>query len=283
MISSFQLHRQHSEKFDLIERTLRANRLLPGLRDHVAPSDLFGSPPKIASVTPMPSKPSPILDSNPVQSKKASVTATPASKASPRASVAQKQASVTTPPASKASTPALVAKASKRNATALHPDDEPPPKKAKKDKMAKKKVIRAYSGDPTDYNQPLRFPSEMTAEKQSNIELLHSALEELPNYQGVVVRGTNVLDMPFAEVQATGVYTNVAFMSSAKDRVCQSFFDTTYHLIIQSNTGKSIEKFVKTVYGHEKEVVFLPGKRFRVTKIEVRDGDRYSIDLEELA
>lgn len=104
---------------------------------------------------------------------------------------------------------------------------------------------------------------------------MKKTFEKLPAYRGEVHRGVSsqvesrLREFGIEEVGST--YRAEAFLSCSNERGASFAGSKRLIFIINSKTGRHIEDISN--YKHEKEVLFLPGTEFRVTKIE-RDVGR---------
>ncbi|MBF0426825.1 MAG: hypothetical protein HQL66_13500 [Magnetococcales bacterium] len=109
------------------------------------------------------------------------------------------------------------------------------------------------------------------------IETIKSGLAKLPDYAGPVSR---VTDLP-AEVVKTlipdGPYRDKGFMSTAAGL---SNFDGKYMFFIESKTGKRIEFFSR--YPEQREVLYTPGKEFKVVSVTPMPDGRVEVFLKEV-
>ncbi len=129
---------------------------------------------------------------------------------------------------------------------------------------------------------------------QERIQVLKAALDKLPTFKGETWRGTCIPNDAAAKMKVQGVYRDKAFMSTSKERkVSEGFLGTPMHcafgmLKIKGRTGRDLEQ----LKNGEEEVIFAPGTRFRITKLNKSERplapgiDRmvayYDLELEEI-
>ena len=104
---------------------------------------------------------------------------------------------------------------------------------------------------------------------------LNAALARLPDYVGVVKRGTNLTAEQIALHVPGRIVTKEAFTSTSTG----PGFPSDVHFVIHSRHGKKIAPY--SAYPKEGEVLFAAGTRFLVTKVE-RRGNRIKITMEEV-
>lgn len=133
-------------------------------------------------------------------------------------------------------------------------------------------LIRQYTESGSDkINGILRFSPSKRAEIAPLVDSLDRALARLPNYQGVVYRGTafnSVMDQQF---QKGKVVPDPAFVSATRDRAIAKEFGLGASFVIRSRTGKLIDRF--SARPDEQEVLFRPGTRFKVlSRVKTPEG-----------
>ncbi len=133
-------------------------------------------------------------------------------------------------------------------------------------------------------NNGLRGLSPVDKEKWSKVAAnADSALEKLSKnpklkFEGVVIRGDNVDDMPLEELfPKDGIHKDLGFKSSSYDPGGAFNGNTVVH--IKSKNGVLVEDF--SVVPSEKEVLFRPGTEFKVKSSIKVNGKNY-IELEEI-
>jgi NAD:arginine ADP-ribosyltransferase len=103
---------------------------------------------------------------------------------------------------------------------------------------------------------------------------LAQSLEKLPNYEGLVYRRVSLTRAEFEKyldsLRKQEPITELAFVSTSKQRNIAYAYHGDYFFIIVSKTGKEIEKITKY---KEYEVLFLPKTQFRVLETTERDRD----------
>ena len=113
---------------------------------------------------------------------------------------------------------------------------------------------------------------------------MKKTFEKLPAYKGEVHRGVSnsvekrMRQFGIEEVGAT--YRAESFLSTSYKKGAE--FDKQLVFILNSKTGRKIDTISE--YGNEKEVMFLPGAEFKVTRIEKGEGpfDKTFIYMDEI-
>lgn len=111
--------------------------------------------------------------------------------------------------------------------------------------------------------------------------VLNSGLSKLPNYEGIVFRGSKIDTKIFQEYKAAKKNKtpyNHPFLTSTSE-VSGQEFDGNVKFIISSKRGKSIDAFSR-FKGKESEVLFKSDTKFMVTGIK-KKGSKYLITMEE--
>jgi len=141
-----------------------------------------------------------------------------------------------------------------------------------------KAAIRDYSDSGyRRINEQLRART-VTDRIRHEIEILTSALEELPNFQGDVFRGAAIEEGLLRKYQRVrDIITERAFISASLSP--SKAFSGNIRFYIISKRGKEIDQW--SAYPDEEEVLFPPGTRFKVLEYG-RDGNEIEIFLEEL-
>lgn len=123
-------------------------------------------------------------------------------------------------------------------------------------------VLGHYSaGGYFDLNKALREGLPLSPELQVSKELTSSALKKLPDYDGVVYRGSS----KFAEaeyLQIGDIYEPKQFLSTSMNN-----YRGPYSFVIKSKHGKDILGF-EAIPDVEREVLFDCSSKFRVLNIE---------------
>jgi hypothetical protein len=101
-------------------------------------------------------------------------------------------------------------------------------------------------------------------ELRPKIALLASALGKLPKFAGTVDRVTDSFDSNLSELRVGDVSQNEAFMSTWKGGGSPAGVLGNVKLHIHSKTGREVTALSE--FPNEREVLFAPGARFRVTK-----------------
>ncbi|MBF0136754.1 MAG: hypothetical protein HQL65_10980 [Magnetococcales bacterium] len=105
---------------------------------------------------------------------------------------------------------------------------------------------------------------------------LEAALANLPNYEGDVVRATNLPESVAKDIVPGGVYSDAGFMSTA---IGETKFKGKYMFFIKSKTGKWIEPF--SFYPDQREVLYPPGVEFVIRDVRRLDDGTVEVDLKE--
>ena len=104
---------------------------------------------------------------------------------------------------------------------------------------------------------------------------LNAALARLPDYVGTARRGTILPKNELAKHKVGEIVAYEAFTSASTG----TGFGGRHRFVVQSKHGKQIQPY--SAHGHEQEVLFAPGTRFRV--LDRRDeGETVYITLEEV-
>ncbi len=127
-------------------------------------------------------------------------------------------------------------------------------------------ALRGYTSDDyRDLNTALRTKKpEDLARLDSYLKTAASGLNQLPPYQGQVYRGTTLSDEVLAKYKAGEVVTEDAFTSTSASS--QSQFPGNVNFVIQSTKGRDIS-FLSEL-PHEKEILFGPGTKFKVLRVD---------------
>ncbi len=107
-------------------------------------------------------------------------------------------------------------------------------------------------------------------------DTLNAALAKLPDYSGIVRRGTTLSAREIAEYVEGSIITERAFTSASVGRAA---FGGSVHFLIHSRHGKRIQQW--SAFRGEREILFAAGTRFRVLRV-TRRGRGAEIELEEL-
>ena len=138
-------------------------------------------------------------------------------------------------------------------------------------------VIRDYSGFYYScMNRYLRNKDVKSPAGDAYVALLNRALDKLPNYQGIVLRGAD-LPKEIAEAHKKGnIVTYNAFTSTSTE----SGFPARDNFIMISKTGKPIMGLSSIAY--EKEVLFKTGTKFEVLDTYSENGKNFYIMKESI-
>ncbi len=133
-------------------------------------------------------------------------------------------------------------------------------------------IMQYISSDSYKINEKLRNNFQLSAEDDTFITLLDSALEKLPNYMGVVYRSLYILDAnAFVGGYETGEVRQFREYFSSGTKIYDESFDIQY--VINCKRGKDIRPFNKA----EQEILFRRNTLFGVDKI-----DKYTIYMTEV-
>lgn len=132
------------------------------------------------------------------------------------------------------------------------------------------------------FNEHPRDKDHLDEDTIADIRMVASALNKLPNFNGKVFRGTQVPE-GMSDSDIINMYkpgseiTEKGFTSTAES--LDASFSGNLRYEIQSKTGKSIKDF--SAYTNEKEVLFRPDTRFKVTGFK-KTIFGYKINMEEI-
>ena len=120
-------------------------------------------------------------------------------------------------------------------------------------------AINDYSGEYYQcMNAYLRQNKVKSPEIEGYIQKLNSALDKLPNYEGIVIRGAD-LSPELAKIHSVGaVVTYNAFTSTSTEDLAWG----NDRFIILSKTGKPIMSF--SSHNNENEILFKSGTQFKI-------------------
>jgi outer membrane biosynthesis protein TonB len=114
----------------------------------------------------------------------------------------------------------------------------------------------------------------------ADIRAITSALNKLPDYDGIVYRGTPIRSLTPEQIEANylpgSIITEKGFTSTSASSGAK--FDGEVQYEIKSRTGKKIQDLSQ--YKGENEVLFRPDTKFKVTGFE-KIGNTYKIKMEE--
>ena len=141
-----------------------------------------------------------------------------------------------------------------------------------------KAAIRDYSHSAyRRINEQLRTRS-VTDRTRREVDVLISALKNLPDFKGDVFRGTTMMARHLTKYQRVGeIIIERAFISASRSPL--KAFSGNVRFYIVSKRGKDIEQW--SAFPDEEEVLFPPGTQFKVLEY-VRDENDIEIFLEEL-
>ncbi|EKD10330.1 ADP-ribosyltransferase domain-containing protein [Limnospira platensis] len=104
---------------------------------------------------------------------------------------------------------------------------------------------------------------------QEHIKFITEALNQLPNYEGVVFRGSKMNPDQLAQYKVGNIVTEKGLISSSKQLAVAQNFSANVFYTIFSKTGKDISDLSE--FAGEEEVAFRPGTKFKVVGIEQKD------------
>jgi hypothetical protein len=127
-------------------------------------------------------------------------------------------------------------------------------------------------------NEQLRNRA-VTDRIRREIDILTSALKNLPDFRGDVFRGATIQDPKLLrKYRRVGeAITERAFSSTSRSPL--KAFSGNVRFYVTSKQGKEIARW--SAHPEEEEVLFQPGAQFKVLEY-VRDGNDIEIFLEEL-
>lgn len=108
---------------------------------------------------------------------------------------------------------------------------------------------------------------------QDHIKFINEALNKLPNYEGIVFRGSKVEQKQLAKYKVGQIITEKGFTSTSSNMaVAQAFSGNVFYTIF-SKTGKAIKDFSE--FSGEDEVLFRSGTKFKVLAVENKNGKTF--------
>lgn len=144
-------------------------------------------------------------------------------------------------------------------------------------------AIRAYTGGTySTLNNQLRGGQYAARhELQAFVESAQHGLAKMPKFSGLSSRGMRFSPHELEKVLATyrkgEVVTESAFVSSSAGE--QAAFGGNVFMKIHGKTGVDVAPY--SYYRREREVLFMPGTRFRVDKVEQING-KYIVEVTEV-
>jgi hypothetical protein len=112
------------------------------------------------------------------------------------------------------------------------------------------------------------------------IELISRATQSIqPKFQGAVYRGEPLSNARLSKYQVGKTFTAKAFTSTSVDELTSQAFGAL-RMVIQSKTGTQVNEH-SLLNPEEKEVLFDPGSRFKVQKVE-RGDNSATVYLQEI-
>lgn len=100
-----------------------------------------------------------------------------------------------------------------------------------------------------------------------------AALNALPNYKLLAFRQTTLSADQIAKYKVGEIVTEHGFTSTSTGIVESENFQGNVRYTIFSQTGKIIQEYAK--HPNEKEVLFLPGSKFKVLSVEEKEGKTF--------
>lgn len=144
-------------------------------------------------------------------------------------------------------------------------------------------AIRYYTNKPAyrQVNPALRGVGPDSADDwKPYTELVKEGLSKLPDHKGTVYRYTDVPDDIMARYLETEVVQDRAFVSTTARPPGEWERPWTVQYVIESRTGKSIERFSQ-YSKEEREILYPPDMKFRIVR-EYKDSDKRIVYLEEI-
>jgi SPP1 gp7 family putative phage head morphogenesis protein len=144
-------------------------------------------------------------------------------------------------------------------------------------------AIRGYTGSTYQrLNRALRSGEYASdANLQAYVDAAQHGMSKMPKYAGLSSRGMSIrperLEATMATYRPGAVVEESAFISSSTGD--QAAFGGNVFMKIQGKTGVDVSSF--SYYGNEREVLFMPGTRLRIDKVEQVNG-KYVIHATEL-
>lgn len=143
-------------------------------------------------------------------------------------------------------------------------------------------LIAIYGYTEDDYkpiNEALRSqdPARLR-EYAPQIEAMKAGLARLPDFAGVVFRRTWLGPVDLAHYRAGGTVTERGFTSATAATYLE--YSGNVHYVIRSRKGKDISRIANTA--SEKEVLFPPGTRFKVSQVDRDPGGVTKIYMSEV-
>lgn len=172
------------------------------------------------------------------------------------------------------------AQTNKSLAEKLNPDAPPPTED-------QAKAINTYTGSMyRDINGLLRGSKQFGDPEYEQkvldvVEKASEGLRSLPDYKGETYRGTALSNEIVEKMQVGGTYSDKGFLSTTSDKNIADTFSgsnagtgkTQVFFTIDGKHGKDISSASK--FGNEKEILFNPSSKFRITSMENKDGILY--------
>ena len=116
---------------------------------------------------------------------------------------------------------------------------------------------------------------------QAYVEAAQHGLAKMPKYQGISSRGMSFGQEELKKVLATyrkgAVIEDSAFVSTSYDE--QAAFSGNVYMRVNGKTGVNVSQYSK--YQGEREVLFMPGTRFRIDEVK-NEGGKYIITVTEV-
>jgi SPP1 gp7 family putative phage head morphogenesis protein len=127
-----------------------------------------------------------------------------------------------------------------------------------------------------------RYASDVAL--QAYVEAAQIGMKKLPKYVGETARGIRtvppeLLKQMLAVYRPGAIVEEAAFTSTSAGSKA-AFSGPVYFRITSSKTGIDIAP--ASAYGHEKEILYMPGTRFRVLKVEKLETGTHVFTMEEV-
>ncbi len=148
-------------------------------------------------------------------------------------------------------------------------------------------AIRGYTGDAAEFGEGKEvyrlLNSALRGGRESQVvadyaRVLGDALGKLPAHEGWTYRGASLPKDVAAGLIEGADFSDRGFLSVSTARHQAFSGDVVFH--INSRTGRDIAPF--SFYANEAEVLFRPGRKFRILKTDERDGVLHVIMDEQL-
>lgn len=138
-------------------------------------------------------------------------------------------------------------------------------------------AIRLYTGE--DYktiNSALRSKQVSRGVIQYYVQTLDSALSKLPDYKGVVLRGSNLPVAVEKDYVEGNIVSDLAYMSTSKTIK----YNGKYQFKIHSQSGKYVDAISHNK--GEEEVLFARNTKFKILKVEAKSDQEVHVEMIEI-